>query len=62
MAYNKTVTYINPPVNVLRKYLFFPIYDVDVLIDIEKYREIIIRGRIFKKCKRKNINFFSLII
>jgi hypothetical protein len=39
----------NPPVNVLQKYLFFPIYYVafiDVLIDIEKYWEIIIRGRI----------------
>jgi hypothetical protein len=46
------------------KYLFFPIYYVafiDVLIDIEKYWKIIIRVRIFKKYKRKNI-FFSLIM
>jgi hypothetical protein len=44
---------------------FFPIYYVafiDVLIDIEKYWQIIIRGRIFKICKRKNIYFWSLII
>jgi hypothetical protein len=39
-----------PPVNVLEKYLLFPIYYVafiDVLIDIEKYWEIIIRGSIY---------------
>jgi hypothetical protein len=38
-------------------FIFFFIYYV--LIDIEKYWEIIVRGM---QCKRKNIYFFSLII